>query len=362
MNTSIRSPKKSGGARAAVTAPIQIVVTPRSGNGSALPTALRLRQALTANGWSTSLKSFSRLKNLHRWSMTNQDPCSTIVCVGGDATQSATARVAMRRSVPFVAMPCGFGNLFARAFGQPHAVEDVLDLLTRGQVVRSDVGTRNGELFLCQESYGLIAEIQDAVERTSVPRARSRRWLAYYRAALDRIDDEPPAPLRIVLDGRAVADDAAVVVVANVESYGPWLPLTPGASPVDGLFDVFVLRGATHRQVFLDLLLRHLRLPGTDAIGMLYRARRVSVSGSRRPHDRLEILRRRLPVVVLPETAARLRQGLGLRQAGAAPGSRPATGRGRWRLRVSTGTTRAAAARPARKVNRRASSRPTHTV
>jgi diacylglycerol kinase (ATP) len=361
MNTSNRRRKKSGGARAASTGPVQIVVTPGSGNGRALPTALRLRQALTADGWSTSLKSFSRLHNLHRWSLTNRDPCSTIVCVGGDATQSAAARAAVRRSVPFVAVPCGFGNLFARAFGQPHTVEDVLDLLTRGQVVRSDVGIHNGELFLCQQSYGLIAEIQDAVERTSVPRARSRRWLAYYRAALHRIDDEPPTPLRVVVDGRAVAADAAVVVVANVESYGPWLPLTPEASPVDGLFDVFVLRGATHRQVFLDLLLRHLRLPGTDAVGMLYRGRRVSVSGSRRPHDRLELLRRRLPVVVLPETAARLQQGLDSRRVGAAPDSRGATGGARRRRRVSAGATRSAA-RPVRKVNRRASSRPTRTV
>ena len=107
-----------------------------------------------------------------------------------------------------------------------------------------------------------------------MPRARSRRWLAYYRTALDHINDEPPAPFRVVVDGRMVAPDAAVAVVANVEAYGPWLPLTPEASPVDGLFDVFILGGATRRQVFLELLRRPLRLPGRRAAGMLYRGRR----------------------------------------------------------------------------------------
>jgi diacylglycerol kinase (ATP) len=321
MSTPIRSPRKSGRARAAAAGPLQIIVTPGSGNGSALPTALRLREALAADGWPTRLKKFSRLDRLHRWAKTNGDSYSTLICVGGDATQSATARAAVRRSVPFVTVPCGFGNLFARAFDQPRTVEGVLDLLARGRVIWSDVGIRNGEeLFLCQQSYGLIAEIQQAVERATVPRARSQRWLAYYRTALDHIDDEPPASCRVVVDGRMVAQDGAVVVVANVEAYGPWLPLTPEASPVDGLFDVFILRGATRRQVFLELLGLHLRLPGTRALGMAYRGRRVSVSVRRRTHDRVETLRHCLPVVVSPETAGRLQQGLGRRRTAVALG------------------------------------------
>ena len=91
----------------------------------------------------------------------------------------------MRRSVPFLPVSSGFGNLFARAFDHPDSVEGALDLLERGRVVHSDVGMRNGELFLCQQSYGLIAEVQEAVEgAAAAPRARWQRWLAYYRAAL----------------------------------------------------------------------------------------------------------------------------------------------------------------------------------
>jgi hypothetical protein len=111
-----------------------------------------------------------------------------------------------------------------------------------------------------------------------------------------------------VVDGRVVAVDAAVVVVANVESYGEWLPLTPHASPVDGLFDVFVMRGRSHRDVFVELLQRHLGMPGARAT-RLYRGRRIRVSGRRASRDELTILRRRLPVVVTPETAASLRRG-----------------------------------------------------
>jgi hypothetical protein len=225
--------------------------------------------------------------------------------------------------VPFVTVPRGFGNLFAHAFNQPEAVEDVVDLLARGRVIHADVGACNGELFLCQQGYGLIAEVQRAVESVRVPRARTRRWLAYYRAALHRIDDQPSTPFRVVVDGRVVAADAALVIVANDKSYGAWLPLTPDASPVDGLFDVFVMRGSSRRHVFLELLRRHLRMPGVnDAV--LCRGRRVSVSRPRAARDRLEILSHRLPIVVAPETAANLTRGLGRRQTAVVLGQGPA--------------------------------------
>jgi diacylglycerol kinase (ATP) len=156
-------------------------------------------------------------------------------------------------------------------------------------------------------SYGLIAEVQDAVEAAAAtPRARWQRWLAYYRAALRHLREEPPRRLRVVVDGRVVAVDAALVIVANVKTYGAWLPLTPEASPVDGLFDVFVLRAATRRQVFAKLLRRHLRIPGMDAGSLLCRGQHVSVSGLGTIRDRLEVLRHRLPLVVSPATAAAL--------------------------------------------------------
>jgi diacylglycerol kinase (ATP) len=294
---------------------VQIVVTPGSGNGSAMSTALELRDALGARDVRTRLDVFSDLDRLSEWAETDDHQFSGLVCVGGDGTQSATARAAVRRSVPFLPVSHGFGNLFARAFHHPKTAAQALELLTRGRVVRSDVGMRNGELFLCQQSYGLIAEVQEAVEGgADAPRARWQRWLSYYRAALDHLRNAPPTRLRVVVDGRLVAVDAALVIVANVKTYGAWLPLTPDASPVDGLFDVFVLRGETRRQVFGKLLRRHLRIPGSSTDMELCRGQRVSVSRLGSKRDQLEVLRGALPVVVSAATAAALRRHEGRSQ------------------------------------------------
>jgi diacylglycerol kinase (ATP) len=207
----------------------------------------------------------------------------------------------VRRSAPFLAVPAGFGNLFARAFRHSARVDDVIDLLERGELVRADVGLQNGAPFLCHASYGLLSEVQARVEAGRYPRIRWRRWVEYYRTAVRHLRDTPLTAWRVTVDGRLVTEDAVVVTVANVETYGPWLRLAPAASPVDGLFDVFVMRGATKREVLSKLLRRHLRIPGADSGSELHRGRRVSVAAFGSVRDDLELAPGVLPVLVSPD-------------------------------------------------------------
>ena len=105
---------------------------------------------------------FEDLDSLRRWATAGEAGFSLLICVGGDGTQSMAAGAAMRRSVPFVPVPSGFGNLFAGALGHSPRVDHVLEVLEAGEIVRVDVGVRAGELFLCQEGFGLLSDIQRA--------------------------------------------------------------------------------------------------------------------------------------------------------------------------------------------------------
>jgi diacylglycerol kinase (ATP) len=277
-----------------------------------MATAVRLREALRARGHDVQLEVFSGLESLRRWAATDATRFSFLICVGGDATQSTAAMAAVRRSVPFLPVPAGFGNLFARAFGHPNRVDRVVELVERGALVHADVGIQSGALFLCHASFGLLSQVQDRVEASTYPRARWRRWVAYYRAALRHLRDTPLAALQVAVDGRVVTHDAVVVTVANVETYGGWLRLTPAASPVDGLFDVFVMQGTTKREILARLLKRHLRLPGVEQGTRLYRGRRVSVAAAARSaREELQLIPGVLPVVVTPETATALERDRG---------------------------------------------------
>ena len=296
-----------GGPRRVGSASIQIVATTGSGNWVALDAARRLGNALRARGYRVALEAFTDVPSLRHWAAWGGAGSSLLIGVGGDGTQSTTAAAAVRHAIPFLAVPSGFGNLFARALGYVHDVDRVVELVDHGTVVHVDVGVRNGQVFLDQESFGLLAEIQAHVEgQRRSPRARWRRWLAYYQGALRYLRDAPLSVFEVTVDGRLVTREAAVVTVANVATYGPWLPLTPEASPVDGFLDVFVMGATSKGALLAKLLRRHLRLPAADLEGRLCRGRRVSVTASSTLRAEMGLLPGRLPVLVSGETARRL--------------------------------------------------------
>jgi diacylglycerol kinase (ATP) len=288
---------------------VQIVVTPGSGDGRARSTARRLQKALVRRGYEAHIRTFADLGRLEEWSATCEPDFSHLVGVGGDATLSAAVTAAARLSIPFVPVPNGFGNMFARAFGFADHTRRVIELFERGQTRRVDVGIVNGrEVFLSHRSYGLLEEIQQAVEREKAqPRSRLLRHLAYYAMAQRLLFSAPLPSISVEVDGNLVADGAALVTVANVETYRGFLSLTPMASPIDGLFDVFVIPSTTKLRAWTCIfrILFGLRRRWDGVVLCRGRSARVTVDG--RAPDELEVRRRAFPLLVLPESVESLR-------------------------------------------------------
>ena len=279
---------------------VQIVVTPGSGEGRAMITAHRLERILEQRGHATAIQSHGNLATLTRWARTCEPDFTHIVCVGGDATQSATAAAAARLSVPFVPVPSGFGNIFARAFGHPGEPDTVADLLEQGEVLRVDVGlVDDDEIFLSHHSYGPLQQIQDTVEKgRGQPKSRVARYLAYWGMAKRVLVDTKPPSLRVEVDGRLVADRAALVTVANVETYRGFLSLTPSASPTDGLFDVFIVPRISRPRLAALLVGLMLRVRGRRDDARLCRGHRVDVTVNGRRRERLRVVTAALPLLV----------------------------------------------------------------
>jgi len=288
---------------------VQIVVTPGSGDGRARATARRLQKALVRRGYAARIQTFADLERLLEWSATCEPDYSHLVAVGGDATLSAAAAAAVRLSIPFLPVPNGFGNMFARAFGFGDQTRRVIEHFERGQVRRVDVGVYPGErIFLSHRSYGLLEEIQRAVERgRAQPRSRALRHLAYYVMAERSILTGPLPSIRVEVDRVLVAEEAALVTVANVETYRGFLNLTPTASPIDGLFDVFVIPRTTKVGAWARIFQILLGLPGQWKGVVLSRGRSVRVTVNGRAPEDLEVRRRALPLLVLPESLETLK-------------------------------------------------------
>jgi len=228
--------------RTVPTRTVKIVVTPGSGAGAARQVARRLSRLLGRHRWQADVESFNDLESLRRWATTCAPEFSHLVCIGGDATQSAAAIAAIRCDAAFVPVPAGFGNIFATVFGHPARAKAVITLLERGERRRVDVGVVGDELFLSHRSYGLLEHVQQVAERgRRQPKTRVLRYLWYWSVGRRFLFGSRLAGFQVTVDGAAVADDAVLVTVANVETYRGFLSLTPTASPIDGMFDVFVI-------------------------------------------------------------------------------------------------------------------------
>jgi diacylglycerol kinase (ATP) len=291
---------------------VRIVVTPGSGEGRAMATARRLAARLERRGRPVDIRAFTDLGALARWAQTCPSGAACLVCIGGDATHSATAPAAMRGDTPLVPVPNGFGNVFARRLGYSPHTTDVVRLIDDGEVHRVDVGVARREsgedVFLSHRSYGFLEQIQQVAERgRQQPRHRLLRYAWYYGVAHRFLFRTRLASFQVAVDGSPVSDDAVLVTVANVETYHGFLALTPTASPIDGLFDVFVMPRTSKLGLLRRLLFLMFRLPGRWRGVAVYRGRRVEVTTPWR-REVLTVARRALPLLVARAALAGLAQ------------------------------------------------------
>jgi diacylglycerol kinase (ATP) len=286
---------------------VKIVVTPGSGAGAARQVARRLARLLGRHRWQADVESFNDLERLRRWAATCPADFDFLVCIGGDATQSAAAPAAIRSDAGFVPVPAGFGNIFASVFAYPDRADAVIDLLEHGERRRVDVGATGDELFLSHRSFGLLEHVQEVAERgRRQPKNRMLRYLWYWGVGRRFLFSARLAGFQVEVDGADVAHDAVLVTVANVETYRGFLSLTPAASPIDGMFDVFLIPRVGKLHLAWRLFSLLLRLPGRWNGVRIYRGRRVIVTTPRR-RETLRTRRRVLPLLVRPGAIEALR-------------------------------------------------------
>ncbi len=131
-----------------------------------------------------------------------------LAAAGGDGSLGAVAGAAIERDIPFVIVPLGTRNHFARDLGldpaDPVAALDAFDGVER----RVDVGRVGDRLFLNNVALGLYARLVHRRER----HRRRRVALASLRALL-LIARERGRQQHLSIDGRDVV--APVVLVAS---------------------------------------------------------------------------------------------------------------------------------------------------
>jgi diacylglycerol kinase family enzyme len=178
-----------------------LIINPRAGDER--PGAEELRDEAERRGVQTHLLR----EDEDAVELARSAPGGPLGMAGGDGSLAPVADVAIQRGEPFVAIPFGTRNHFARDLGldrnDPVAALDAFG----GRERRIDVGRVNGRLFLNNVSLGAYARLVHRRER------HRRRRAAFARLRALAIVLRHPSSLGLVIDGQPVA--ARVALVAN---------------------------------------------------------------------------------------------------------------------------------------------------
>jgi diacylglycerol kinase family enzyme len=183
-----------------------LILNPRSGNDS--PDPGELRAAAEERG----IRVHVLREEDDLFEVARTADADVLGMAGGDGSLAAVAAVAIERDVPFVVIPFGTRNHFARDLGLDR--DDPIGALAAfdGEERRVDVGRVGDRIFLNNVSLGLYAFLVHRREHH-----RRRRQLLARLRALVLVAREHRRTERFVIDGEPLAG-RVVLVACNAYS------------------------------------------------------------------------------------------------------------------------------------------------
>jgi diacylglycerol kinase family enzyme len=203
-----------------------------------------MKDNLQRNGWSNTLWLETSAEDPGR-AMTKQavaEQVDLVIGAGGDGTIRYVADGLAHTGIPLGLVPAGTGNLLARNLDLPLEEIDAIEVALGGQVrqvdlVKITVDDRAPEHFAVMAGIGIDAMIMDETDED----LKDKRGSAAYFVAAGKALGRLPVRMTVQLDSnRPVRRHAMLCVIGNVGTLRGNLTLIPGASPDDGLLDLYI--------------------------------------------------------------------------------------------------------------------------
>jgi diacylglycerol kinase family enzyme len=208
-----------------------LLVNPRSGTGG--PSVAELEEAAAPLG--VAVRALGEGDDLV--ALAREADATVLGMAGGDGSLGAVAGVAIARDLPFVCVPYGTRNHFAKDAGlDPDDPLGALRAFRDGHERRIDVGRIGERVFLNNVSLGVYARLVHRRERHRRREAAFARLRALALSLRDHRRTE-----RFVVDGTPVR--ASVVLVANNDYCLDLFSLGARERLDEGALHVYAARG-----------------------------------------------------------------------------------------------------------------------
>ena len=192
---------------------------------------------------------------------------ATVVVCGGDGSVRAAAEALVGTDVALAVVPSGTANLFASGLELPTDIDDIVELIARGDRRSIDTGVCNGLTFNVMAGSGFDVDmLNDAEEKKE-----KLGTLAYVGAAVRETRNREMFHTEVSVDGKNFYEGpASCVLLGNTGSLKAGVDAFPDASPTDGRLHVAVVTATGVHEwahLMLTAVLRKQHWSGNAEIG-----------------------------------------------------------------------------------------------
>ncbi|MBW4084234.1 diacylglycerol kinase family protein [Paenibacillus sp. S150] len=232
------------------------IINPRSGGGAGQRTWHAVEAMLEARGTAydalfTRSAGSAEAQVLH--ALARRENWRAAIVIGGDGTIHSVLGALRRCGVALAVIPAGSGNDTARGFGIPLDAEAALDAALQDRCLTADLLSGPEGLTLTAVAGGFDAQVAVNVNNGPYKRlcnAIGAGQLAYLIGILHTLITFKPCRVSVICDGKEQAfEQAWLVSICNLPSYGGGLLICPQAKADDGLLDVCVVHGLSRGQL-----------------------------------------------------------------------------------------------------------------
>jgi YegS/Rv2252/BmrU family lipid kinase len=195
---------------------IEVILNASSGTDDKKEVHQRLHELFVASGHEARIslaRTGARVVDLAQQAA--RSDTEIIVAGGGDGTINSVASAVIQSGKTMGVLPFGTMNHFAKDLHIPIDLEDAIQTIVAGHVIKVDVGEINGRIFVNNSSLGLYPNI--VRERQRQQRLGWGKWPAYVWAALAVLRRYPFLNIRLSVDGKELASRTPFVFIGNNE-------------------------------------------------------------------------------------------------------------------------------------------------
>ena len=162
-----------------------------------------------------------------------------VASVGGDGTTLFTAIALMDRHIPMGIIPLGSANGMAtELFVNLEPLKALDDLIMSEVVAGLDMIVVNDEHYSIHiGDVGINASIVDAYSKDE-----NRGMVTYAKYFIEELQKLVPFEVNIKANGKTYQEAGLMVGICNSRKYGTGIPLTLEGNPMDGKFEIVVVK------------------------------------------------------------------------------------------------------------------------